>query len=146
MFKKLHNNQGFTLIELFTAMIILALTSASLYIMFEAGITLMEEQEHRRIAYELAQKRMQAFQFLSDYHNPGFGRDVFKEGTIEGEELIDEGLEGEEDESSIIAHYTVKVIKSTVGDYAQVSVKYEWRERSGAEYNVLLKDIYPLED
>ncbi len=145
MFKKLHNNQGFTLIELFTAMIILAITGAALYFMVESGLTIMHEQEHRRIAFELAQKRMSAFKFLSDYHDPGHGRDVFRVGTTEGTEVIDAdiGDYDDPDETALTAEYTVEVERSSYGDYVIVSVEYRWRELSGAEYNILLKDIYP---
>lgn len=145
MFKKLHNRQGFTLIEVLVSMIILAITSIALYITIEQGVVLMLEQDHRRIVYELAQRRMTAFKFLSDYHNPKYGRIVIRPGVTEGSEVIKHGG-GEPDDEDLLAltaEYTVQIDESSEGDFVIVTVEYIWEERSNREQIVTFRDIYP---
>jgi prepilin-type N-terminal cleavage/methylation domain-containing protein len=139
MLTRLHNNRGLTFIELMVAMVIMAVTSAALYLMFDQGDIILSELEHERIVFELAKKRLSVFKLLSD-------KDALQEMTESGSELIKHTFaEYDEDETEYLltAEYTTTVeLENT--QYYRVTVDYTWIERSGADKRITLVDCYPL--
>lgn len=141
MLKKLRDNRGLTFIEVMAAMIIISTTAIALYYMFSQGQVLILEQEHRRIVFEKAQKRLAGYRVMSKDENF-----QIQEGTTSGSEVIAREIpEDEDDEIMLTAEYTVDV-ELEESAYYRVSIKYTWQERSGRDYQMTLVDCYPLEE
>ena len=137
MIKKLHNNRGFTLVELAIAGLIMLITIMALYFMFYQGQVLLMEQDHRRLVFEMAQRRLAVYKALADNNKITTNR-------INGDEpIVRQADFDEEDESVLNAHYTVNVLPVN-NVYYQVDIEYNWKERSGRKYEVKLVDCYPF--
>lgn len=133
MIRRLHQNKGFTLIELFVAWLILTITGLVLYYMFNQGQVLMLEQEHREKVFEAAQKRMTVYKLLSDQKH-------IETGTFRGTERI-EVEEADPEHSApalnITANWTTRIQATT--DLYEIEITYNWEELSGREYNIFMK-------
>jgi prepilin-type N-terminal cleavage/methylation domain-containing protein len=139
MFERFHSDRGFTFIELMVAALILALSSLAMYYMFSQGQVLLMEQDHRRIVFELAQKKLASYKLLSD-------KELLQEDTETGSEVIArlDDQSDEDENQGLTAEYTVEVERME-NAYFQVTIEYTWEERSGRDYQVTLVDNYPLD-
>lgn len=136
---KLHHKDGFTLIELMIAMLVMAITALALYYMFNQGQILMAEQEHRCLVFEKAQKRMAVYKLLSDQH-------LIVPGTYSGaEDVVIEPMDNENGnpEVTLAAEYVARVVEGE-GLY-NVEVKYTWTEFSGRDYEITLMSDFFIE-
>lgn len=138
MLNRLRQNKGFTLIELFVAFLIMAITGAVLYYMFSQGQVLMMEQEHRQKVFEAAQKRMTVYKLLSDQrHIDG--------GTFRGTETIEIEKAVPEIGAPAVNVSTRWVTNITPGsNIYTIEITYTWTELSGREYDVFLKTDFPV--
>jgi competence protein ComGC len=135
---RLHNNKGFTLVELAIAGLIMLITIMALYFMFYQGQVLLIEQDHRRLVFEMAQRRLVIYKALADNNK-------IRAERISGDEPIVRQADFDEDDESIFnAHYSVTV-RPVQNAYYQVDVQYNWKERSGRKYQVKLVDCYPFQ-
>jgi prepilin-type N-terminal cleavage/methylation domain-containing protein len=138
LLRRLQNNDGFTLLELMVAALIMAITTLAMYYMFNQGQVLMMEQEHRRVVLEKAQRRLAVFKAMAD-------QNIIHMGTDTGTELLKrDGVPVDEDEIPISANYTVEVEPIEHLVY-RISIQYEWEERSGRDYQITVMDYFPFE-
>jgi len=129
-------NNGFTLIEVMVSLVIIAISVVALHYMFHQGQILIMEQDHRRIAFHLAQKRIAAYKLLSD-------REAIIPGTYSGEEHIIPPDDENSEDAELEAEYTATI--EQVDDYYRIAVRYSWVEQSDRDYNVTLTDYFVIE-
>jgi prepilin-type N-terminal cleavage/methylation domain-containing protein len=129
-------NSGFTLIEVMVSLLIMAISIVALHYMFHQGQILIMEQDHRRAAYHLAQKRLAAYKLLSDRH-------AIIAGTFTGEEYIVSPDDEYTDDAELMGEYTTVI--ELVDDYYQVTITYRWTELSSRKYVITLSDNYPVD-
>jgi prepilin-type N-terminal cleavage/methylation domain-containing protein len=134
--KRAKKNSGFTLIEVMVSLLIVALSIVALHYMFHQGQILIMEQDHRRIAFHLAQKRLAAYKLLSD-------RQAIIPGTYSGEEYLIPPDDENSEDAELEAEYTTTI--EEVDDYYHISVRYSWVEQSDRDYNITLTDYYVVE-
>ncbi len=136
--QNLSKRNGFTLVELMVAITIIIISSAAAYIMFEQGSILIEEQYHRRIAFEKAQAFYEEVKAYRESHGGAFPPTMpayFDAALVPG------SSDGSND--GIIARYTVQIVRSQVSHplfggttlFAEIRINYKWVEHSGREYS-----------
>jgi len=91
------------------------------------------EQDHRRIAFHLAQKRIAAYKLLSD-------RQAIIPGIYTGEEFIIAPDDENSEDAELEAAYTTTI--NEIDDYYRISVRYSWTEQSNRDYNLTLTDYF----
>lgn len=129
-------NSGFTLIEVMVSLVIIAISIIALHYMFHQGQIFIMEQDHRRIAFHLAQKRIAAYKLLSD-------RRVIIPGTYSGEEFIIPPDDENSEDAELEATYTTDI--EEISDYYRIIVRYNWTEQSNRDYNITLTDYFHIE-
>ena len=117
------------------SLVIMAISVFALHYMFHQGQILIMEQDHRRIAFHLAQKRIAAYKLLSD-------RKAIVPGHYSGEEYLI-SADDNNDDAELAAEYETAV--EEIDDYYRVTVTYRWSELSNREYSVTLADIFLVE-
>lgn len=136
MFRKLHHKNGFTLIELMIAMLVMAITALALYYMFNQGQVLVMEQEHKRLVFEKAQKRMTVYKLLSNQH-------LIVTGTFPGsEDIVIEPADNENGnpEVTMTAEYVTRIVEED--NLYNVEITYTWTEFSGRDYEITFKSNF----
>jgi len=134
--ESLGKNKGFTLIEIMISLVIMAISIVALHYMFHQGQILIMEQDHRRIALHLAQKRITAYKLLSD-------RKAIVPGRYSGEEYLISPDDEDTEDAELAAEYTT--IIEEIDDYYKVKVTYNWTELSDRDYSITLADNFPVE-
>ena len=118
------------------SLVIIAISVVALHYMFHQGQILIMEQDHRRIAFHLAQKRIAAYKLLSD-------REAIIPGTYSGEEHIIPPDDENSEDAELEAEYTATI--EQVDDYYHITVRYSWVEQSDRDYNITLTDYFVIE-
>ena len=115
--KKL-SEQGFSLIELMVAVVILAMVVFGIFLAFTTGFQGMADARERTVATNIAQKIME------DIKNNNAVEDEYPPETISGK------------------IYTINVDHPTADDLTTVTVKVEWPDRKGNTKNIELKMVF----
>ena len=103
--------------------------------MFNQGQILIMEQDHRRIAFHLAKKRLTAYILLSE-------RSAIIPGTYSGEEYIISPDDEDTEDAILAAEYTTTIEEAD--NYYDVTVTYRWTELSNREYSITMSDFVEL--
>jgi len=134
LFERLRNNGGISLLEVMSAIAILTIAVVALFYMYNQGQVLLLEQSHRRLAYEKAQQRISIFKLLKDTRPT-----EIRYGITTGTDFLIEP--GDDDETpGLTADYELTVLDST--KYICVKIEYNWTERSGRQYGLVLADFF----
>jgi prepilin-type N-terminal cleavage/methylation domain-containing protein len=130
--------KGVTLLELMTALLVVALSVLALYQMFEYGSKIITEQYHRRRGLEMAQAQLERIKYFTAQEDstPPKYAGTYSEVMVPAEEEESEG---------IMAEYTVTISYSPIHDpshrpiFSTVGIEYKWKEYDGNEQKVMLK-------
>lgn len=131
---KYRDQKGLTLIEVMVGLIIVGVSSLAMYIMFINGREMIAEQQHRRVALELARELMEDMQ----YSRKELGKvpESFR-GSDEVVLIVGEDREEITAERTVTVEYSQQIDSNTGKPYySVVRVIYEWEELSGREYHV----------
>jgi len=134
----MNSKNGFTLVELMFAIVIIAISVLAVYQMFIQGNQMITEEYHRRLALEKAQEKIE---IAKSYRS--FCDTVPRSLSGTFSEALDVPDPGQEE--SIIATYILQVEHSLdrkengVPYMSVVTITYEWAEHSGRILNIKLK-------
>jgi prepilin-type N-terminal cleavage/methylation domain-containing protein len=127
---KLSARQGYTLVELMVAILVISISVLALYQMLISGKTLIQEENHRRVALERVQYHMERLKFIES--DSGYVPVRYAGNFVE--ELIP-AAPGQED--GIQEEHTIHIEPSQERDqknkpiYSHVAIELSWLERSG---------------
>jgi prepilin-type N-terminal cleavage/methylation domain-containing protein len=130
-----NSKNGFTLVELMFALVIISISVVALFEMFAQGSQLITEEYHRRIGLEKAQAKMEAMKYFETELDsvPRHMAGTYREELLPPEHGQEAGIEAE---YTIHIDPSLHVNRSGVPLNYLVWIEYNWTERSGKRQNV----------
>ncbi len=129
--------QGYTLVELMVAIMVIAISVLALYQMLITGRTFIQEENHRRLGLERVQYHLTALKSIaidSGYVPTRYARS-FAEEVIPPTPDQEDGIDGE---------FTISITPSRERNsddkpiYSDVIVEVTWPEKSGRQQSLKL--------
>jgi prepilin-type N-terminal cleavage/methylation domain-containing protein len=139
--RKVRGQKGLTLVEVMVSLLIVSLSVLAMYTMFINGLDLIREQEHRKVVAELAKSRLEACSYAAlivDTVPRNLGGSYEDVIVFPSDEQVGIFANCE----VIVAHSTEININTGKPYYSEVSIRYDWEELSGREYDMEFHAIY----